>query len=250
MERGRWVRIADLATNYQAVPEVKFVHPLLVKLTLHYTYVIGRGGPNFSQEFTITPDAVVTRMLALHKTDHGVTVPLLENDGRELLLTFSDKIAGTAYQYGTDEQYFISLNNQVTIHRDAPSIQSTYGWLKPVRFESKEKSTDILVDPKKQGEPTAEEVLKSFEWTQDGFSSILGQVSGSTYLGLTSGGGESNSMDLNGDGNKNAFFDRKCQFIFQLHKGQPTAVEANREMILNLNGMEYTLAPFEPIYLD
>lgn len=250
MERGNWVRIADLATNYQAVPEVTFVHPLLVKFTLHYTYVTGRGGPYFSQEFTITPDAVVTRMHALQETIHGVTVPLLENDGRELQLIFKDQIAGTTYQEGTDEQYFISLNKQGEINRDAPSIQSTYGWLKPVRFESKEKSTDILIYPKKQGDPTAEEVLKTFEWTQDGFRSILGQVYGSTYLGPTSAGGEGSSMDLTGDGIKNAYFDRNCQFIFQLHNGKPTAVEADREVILKVNGREYILAPFEPVYLD
>ena len=250
IERGNWVRIADLATNYQAIPEVTFVHPLLVKFTLHYTYVTGRGGPYFSQEFIITPDAVITRTHALQETEYGVTVPLLENDGRELLLTFSDKIAGTSYAAGTDEQYFMSLNNQVEIHRDAPSIQSTYGWLKPIRFESKDKSTDILVYPKKKGEPAAEDVLKSFEWTADGFRSILGEVSGSTYLGTTSAGGEGTGMDLTGDGNKNAFFDRSCQFIFQLHRGKPTAVEADREVTLRLNGMKYTLAPFEPIYLD
>ena len=250
MERDIWVRIADLATNYQAIPEVKFVHPLLVKFTLHYTYVTGRGGPYFSQEFTITPDAVITRLRALQQTTHGVTVPLLENDGRELLLHFSDKIASTKYPEGTDEQYFISLNKQVEIQRDAPSIQSTYGWLKPVRFESKEESTDILIYPKNQNDPTAEEVLKSFEWTKGGFRTILGQVSGSTYRGITSAGGEGNSMDLTGDGNKNAFFDKSCQFIFQMHAGNPTAVEADREVVLELNGREYTLAPFEPIYLD
>lgn len=250
MERGIWVRIADLATNYQAIPEVKFVHPLLVKFTLHYTYVTGRGGPYFSQEFTITPDAVITRMHALQQTIHGVTVPLLENDGRELQLQVSDKMVGTKYPNGTDEQYFISLNKQVEIQHEAPSIQSTYGWLKPVRFESKEKSTDILIYPKKQGDPTAEEVLGTFEWTQDGFRSILGQVSGSTYLGPTSAGGEGKSMDLTGEGNKNAFFDKSCQFIFQLNEGKVTAVEADREVVLELNGREYTLAPFQPVYLD
>jgi hypothetical protein len=250
MERGQWVRIADLATNYQAIPEVKFVHPLLVKFTLHYTYVTGRGGPYFSQEFTITPEAVITRMHALQETIHGVTVPLLENDGRELQLHLSDKIASTKYPGGTDEQHFISLNKQVEINFQAPSIQSTYGWLKPVRFESKEQSTAIMVYPKKQDDPPADEVLASFEWTPDGFNSVLGKVSGTTYLGNTSAGGEGTSMDLTGDGKNNAFFDKNCQFIFQLHDGKAIAVEVDREVELNLDGRKFSMAPFEPIYLD
>jgi hypothetical protein len=250
MEGGQWLRIADVPAHYQAIPEIKFVHPLLVKFTLHYTYVTGRGGPYFSQEFIITPDAVVTRMHALQNVVHGVIVPLLENDGRNLQLTFADKIVTTRYTGGNDEQNFISLNNQVALNRDAPSIQSSYGWLKPVRFETEEPSTDILIYPKTRHDPPAEIVLNSFEWTTDGFKSVLGKVSGTTFLGPTSAGGEGNTMDLTGDGANDAFFDKTCYFIFQLHDGKPTAVETDRQVVLKLNGREYSLEPHEPFYLD
>lgn len=249
-EQGRWVRIADLPKNYQIVPEVVFVHPLLVRFTLHYTYVTGRGGPYFSQEFTITPDAIVTRMRALQKTVHGVTVPLLENDGQGLHVSISDKIVRTRYPEGTDEQNYLSLNQQSTISQEAASIQSTYGWLKPVRFQTTEPSTDVLIYPKRRQDPDAQEVLQSFEWTSDGFQSVLGKVSGTTYLSTTAAGGEGDLMDLTGDGQINATFDRRCQFFFQLSDGKATVVEVDREVTLWLNGKKYSLTPFEPIYLN
>ena len=40
----------------------------------------------------------------------------------------------------------------------------------------------------------------SFQLTNDGYTSSIGSVAGTLYIGRTSAGGYSDSIDLNGDG--------------------------------------------------
>ncbi|MBD3630870.1 hypothetical protein [Cyclobacterium sp.] len=249
VERDHWVRIADLAANYQAIPEIHFVHPLLVKFTLHYSYVTGRGGPYFKQHFTLTPDLVVSRLSSPQSLPYGLTVPLLENDGRPLQTGMNEKMVYTGYEQDGDRQYFISLNKEAQIHSDAEAIRSTYGWLTPVRFESKEPSVDLMVYPKSPENPDASDLLASFSWTEDGFSTAMAEVGEKSYIGLTAAGGEGKEMDLNGDGLVDVSFNNSCQFVLQLENNKVIRAEADREVILNYQGEEYHLPASQPIDL-
>lgn len=249
-EKDHWVRISDLATNYQAIPEIHFVHPLLVKFTLHYAYVTGRGGPYFRHDFTITPELVVTRLRSPQALPFGVTVPLLENDGRPLLTETKNNMVYTRYHENKDSQYFISLNKGFSIHADNPSIQSTYGWLKPFRFETEEASVDILVYPKSPSDPEAIDLQSSFQWTDDGFSTLLGNVNGKIYIGKTSAGGEGKEIDLNGDGLADVTFDSPCQFVLKLDNGKITAAEADRNVVMSHKRIMYKLEAFVPLQIQ
>jgi len=126
-EKGKWLRIADLALHYRGNVRVDFAHPLLVKFTVVYSYVTGRGGPYFHQEFIVTPDGILTKLSSPQKKPFALTVPLLENDRRELRIKISENIASTSYAETEDEQNFINLNEDVLINAVAPSIQSSYG---------------------------------------------------------------------------------------------------------------------------
>lgn len=247
VERGHWLRIADLAANYQAVPEVHFVHPLLVKFTLHYSYGTGRGGPYFKQHFTVTPDLVVSRLSTPQSLPYGLTVPLLENDGRPLQTGIKEQMVFTGYEENGDKQYFISLNEDTQIHSEATSIRSTYGWLKPLRFESKEPSVDLMVYPKSPADPDAGDLLSSFSWTKDGFSTALAQIGEKTYIGHTAAGGEGKRMDLDGDGTVDVRFSENCQFMLQLESGQVIRVEVDREATMTYLGDEYPLSASKPV---
>jgi hypothetical protein len=250
MERGHWVRLADLPANYQGEAEVHFVHPLLVRFTIHYSYVTGRGGPFFSQEFILTPTMLVTRLKSAQNIPFGLTVPLLENDGRPLLTQITDDMAFTGYSDRGDRQYFIGLNEDLRIDTTARSIQSTYGWLKPLRFETNETSTDLLVYPKKPGELDATALRQGFRWTENGFETPLGRVGAFHYIGDKLAGGKGKSMDLDGDGTAEVVFDKPCLFILQLEQGIVQAVETDREVVLQYGGKSFQLSGYRPLQIN
>ncbi|MCC5936817.1 MAG: hypothetical protein JJU34_06015 [Lunatimonas sp.] len=250
MERDHWVRISDLPANYQAIPEVHFVHPLLVRFSLHYTYVTGRGGPYFTQEFVVTPDAVVTRLNALQAVPFGLTVPLLENDGRSLDVQVSDQLAKTQFSGSRDSQHFIALNRDSHFDGSSLSLKSSYGWLKPLRLESTSGSVDLLIYPQKPNEPDASAVAQSFRWTSEGFESLLGTVAGNTYIGSHAAGGEGRTLDLNGNGIFDVIFDLDCQFVVQHRSGRITAIESDRPVGAIVQGRHYSLSAYKPVWLE
>jgi hypothetical protein len=247
MERGHWVRIADLPATYQGEAEIHFVHPLLVRFTIHYSYVTGRGGPYFSQEFILTPDLLVTRLKSAQNLPFGLTVPLLENDGRELNTEITKNIAHTGFSKSGDRQYFIGLNENIRTDTSAASIQSTYGWLKPVRFETKDPSLDLMVYPKSPPGMSAMKISKGFKWHSDGFSTPLASVTGNQYRGKNAAGGEGVEMDLDGDGKSDVFFDKKCLFMFQLKDNTIFRVESDRKVSMKYLGKKYQLSANVPL---
>ncbi|WP_241684837.1 hypothetical protein [Cyclobacterium xiamenense] len=250
MENEHWVRIADLPANYQGEAEIHFVHPLLVRFTIHYSYVTGRGGPFFSQEFILTPDMLVTRLKSAQDIPFGLTVPLLENDGRPLSTQITNEMAHTGYTDQGDRQYFIALNEQVRIDTGATAIQSTYGWLQPVRFETSEPSTDLLVYPRKSGELEATALRRGFRWTGGGFETPLASVGASHYIGEKLAGGEGKSLDLDGDGESEVVFDKSCLFVLQMENGLVQAVETDREVDLEYRGKTYKLSAYQPLQIN
>jgi hypothetical protein len=247
MERGHWVRIADVPATYQGEAEIHFVHPLLVRFTIHYSYVTGRGGPYFSQEFILTPDLLVTRLKSAQKVPFGLTVPLLKNDGRELITDITNHMAHTGFSKSGDRQYFIGLNENMRADTSAKSIQSTYGWLKPVRFESNDPSLDLMVYPKSASEISAEKLNKGFRWHSNGFSTPLASVSGNMYRSKNAAGGEGVEMDLDDDGKSDVTFDKSCLFMFQLKDNTIDWVEADRNVSMKYMGKTYQLSAAVPL---
>lgn len=246
-EHDRWVRVADLHTHYRATPEVLFVHPLLVRFRLTYSYVTGRGGPYFQQEFTVTPDGVFTRLVSPQDAPFALTVPLLVDDGRSLDWSLANRMATTRYNPEGDQQVFIGLNADGRMIDDAPPIQSTYGWLKPLRYESSDAAKEVFVYPRNSDDPSGSLVRESMQVTESGFSSILGRVEGTLYVGRTSAGGEGTALDLDGDGTDDVTFSARCRFVLQLEDGLVRAVESDRTVTMNYEGASYGLAPHEPV---
>lgn len=246
-EHGQWIRIADLHTHYRATPEVEFVHPLLVKFSLTYSYVTGRGGPYFRHEFVVTPDGVFSELSSPQDEPFALTVPLLENDGRALNVSVSNGIATTGYRTGGDEQSFIALDPDARLVDEAPSIRSTYGWLIPLRYETTASEKRVFVYPRSPDDPPAEAVRDSFLRTGDGFSSLLGRVDGTLYVGRSSAGGEGDAVDLDGDGSSDVTFSQSCRFVLQLDEGTVTNVEVDRRVEMRYGGEEYPLRPYAPV---
>ena len=89
------------------------------------------------------------------------------------------------------------------------ALQITYGWLKPVLVTTPEDKIDVFIYPKTTADPLAASVQESFRATEDGFSTVLGCVSGSQYVGRFAAGGYGDELDLAGDGSRLIRFDKR-----------------------------------------
>lgn len=249
LEDGRWVRLADVPERYRGSFSAQFGHPLLVRCAIDYAPINGVG-PTFRHEFLLTPDGVLATLRSPHAKAFGVTWPVLENDGVPLRPKLGERTATTAYRADRDEQSFLWLDAGATaVVAEAEPIQSTYGWLRPVRAAAISGVNRTFVFPRSANDPSAEKLRQSFRLTQDGFDSIVGSVHGSLYTGRTSAGGEGTTIDCDGDGKPDATFGVRCRFVLQIREGRILAVEADRRTTAQIAGRELHLEPYVPLTL-
>jgi hypothetical protein len=205
------------------------------------------SGPSFHQDFILTPDGVLVTTHAKNATDFGVTWPLLENDGAPLRTKVGEHSATTSYGEGADEEAFLSVNAGTLMAEIDEHLQSTYGWLLPVRALATDGLEQTFVYPRSPKDPTAEKVRESLRITDDGFQSGLGVVRGTLYVGRTSAGGEGQAIDLDGDGKPDVTFDAPCQFVLQLRDKKVVAVEVDRKTTAHVAGQKIALEPYHPV---
>ncbi len=250
-KRGdRWVRLADMAHHYQGKVDVKFVHPLLVKFRITYTYMTGLGGPYFYQDFTVTPDGVVTKLSSPQDISFGNSIPLLTNDGRKLSHRVDEGIASTSYPGGPDTQNFICLNGMAQLDTTGDPLLSTYGYLLPVICTTDEGENMIFIYPSDIGDPDAREVKETYEEFEEGFSTILGSVQGTIYRGRIAAGGYGSGLDLNNDGHQELQFDPACNFMVIHSEGRITSLETDREVSYEYQGIQGKIDPFAVVQIE
>ncbi len=249
-EEGRWLRMADLSARYEAVWSVEFVHPLLVRCSLTYRPRAGQTGPVFRNDFTLTPDAVLSEVRGLSPGGGawGVTWPLLENDGAPLQRADGQRIASVRYPGSPDQQNFLALDASAVLTRET-ALRGTYGDLRPIRVVAPGAVNRTLVYPRRAADPEAEAVRRSFTATKDGFRTVLATVSGTTYVGRTAAGGFADAIALNGDARPDIRFSRPCGFLIQLSAGKPVAAETDREVAAVIQGHRIVLKPYTPVVL-
>jgi hypothetical protein len=251
-ERGRWVRLASVPDRYDGRFTAEFAHPLLVRCAVQYAPHHGAAGPRFRQEFVITPDGIFSKLTRTGGTEPwGVTLPLLENDGAPLDVSFekSPGVACTRYQRHGDEQNFIVLGPNVRLTPE-PTVRSTYGDLRPIRVTVPGVAANVFVYPRKGDDPTAEQVRDSLRATESGFTSVLGAVAGNLYIGRTAAGGFGDRMAIRGEGPPDAVFGKPCGFILQLDGGKITAVETDRDVQATVGGRTVELRAYSPVTIN
>lgn len=249
LENGKWIRVASIPDRYEATFNTLFSHPLLVRCQVIYKPKSGKTGPTFTNNFSVTPDGILS-ILTSDSKEYGVTYPLLTYDGTTKLKTaFTTHIASTSFPQGTDEQHYIALNPSATLTTSEALNRSSYGDLLPVRMVSKTSINVTYIYPRSAGDPSAEAVRTSYTRTDKDFSTILGRVKGDTYVGRTSAGGIADSIDLDLDGTADTKFSTSCGFILQLKDGKVTTVEADRAVVATIQGKEVNLQPYTPVNL-
>jgi hypothetical protein len=245
-EDGKWVRLADVPGRYAGRFAVRFAHPLLVRCAIEYSPMKG-SRPSFLHEFIVTPDGILATLRANGSQEFGVTWPLLVDDGRPLLAKVAGRLATTSYSDDGDEEAFFTVGESPEAAADDELLQSTYGWIRPVRVLAAGGVNHTFVYPRSAGDPPAEQVRDSFRLAADGFESRLGTVHGTLYVGRTSAGGEGTSVDCDRDGTADATFSTHCQFILQLRDGKITAVEADRKVTASIEGKAMALEASQPV---
>ena len=146
-----------------------------------------------------------------------------------------------------DQENFIALKSTHLLDASSPAVRTGYGDLCPVRVtDSKGGRVETFVYPRSAGDPDAESVRASFVRKGQDFSSVLGRVKGTLYVGRTSAGGVGNGIDLDNAGKNDVTFDQTCAFILQLKNGRPIAMEADRSVTATIRGKQLKLAPFTP----
>ncbi len=248
--KGKWFTVADLPQHYRATPVVEFVHPLLVRFTLTYSTITGHDALMFRQHFTVTPDGVLIKMHAVQDIPNAMMIPILENDGRSLDVQITPEIISTAYDRNGDEQNFINLSKSVELDTSRISLQSTYGWLKPVITLTQKEENILFVYPRSATDPAAVKVRESFAVSNNGFESELGRVDGDLYIGRTSAGGVGDAIDLDGNGSKDVSFSESCGFVLQLSNNKVKAVETDKPVTMQYKGKSYKLEAFSPLILN
>ncbi len=248
-ENGTWWRLADLPARYRGTPSFEFVHPLLVRWAIDYTPTNGRSGPTLRHEFVMTPDGVLATTTAGGGT-FGTTLPVVENDGRALDVSYDGGIASLTYPDSGDEQHFIAVQADARLDTAPDLIRGAVGDIRPVRLTVPGAATnEVFVYPRSEGDPSAADVRTSFRRTGDDFSTTLGRVSGTTYVGRTSAGGLGAELDLDGDGVPDVRFDAVCQFVLQLAAGTVIAVETDRAVTGTVQGRPVSLQAHTPLTL-
>src|SRR5690606_28642067 len=137
----------------------------------------------------------------------------------------------------------------IEVNQDREGIKSTYGTLLPIKFRSLEERQMVFVYPKSKLAPDARKVKESFLMTNNGFSSLLGKVEGTIYIGEKIAGGFGDSLDINQDGKPEITLDSPCGFIVQLTDGKITKVETDTAVTVSLNGERVHLNAYEPMNL-
>lgn len=253
MQGQRWNRLSEHAVNYRGDFEVAFAHPLLVRCTIVYHQETGVSGPAFYQELTITPDGVLSRLRATGAEAFGLTLPLLQNDGRELLVALDGNVASVAYPPETgngDTQCFIALDQEGVLEAAGDAILSAYGYLLPVRQTAPGDVITTFIYPRTQDDPPAAVVRDSYTPLEDGFSTMLGRVEGRLYWGRHAAGGYGDALDMDGDGAPDVKFPQPCGFIVRHDAGRVTAVESDCDTSVELHGHTYELTAHTPMFLE
>ncbi len=242
-----WVRLADQGARYGATWSAEFVHPVMVRGALEYRPKTGQSGPAFRQELLITPDFVLStvRQLGGQTVGWGVTWPVLESDGRPLTVRRGPRMVSLSFPRAADEQSFIAVDGPVTF-TDEAAVRGSYGDLRPIRVVTRGTSNTTLIYPRGSGDPTAEDVGRSFRRTARGFRTLVGTVDGRVYIGRSAAGGEGSRVDLDGDGRPEVTFTPRCQFLVRHRGGKVTELEVDRPTVAVVQGRRVQLGPHTP----
>lgn len=245
-ENGKWKRLAEMPHRYEATFSSQVVSPVLVKVMVAYAPRSGYSGPTFNQMFSITPDSVQVDVVSSADT-FGLSLPLLISDGGRMESSIGRSIATTYYRGGTDSLNYLLLAGQ-GISDPGTRITGATGTYAPLVARGNGQVASVMVYPATRNDPSPSKVQSSYRTRRGNYTSLLGQVTGSTYIGRFSTGGVGSSIDLNSDGVADLVFDQPLTWSATHLSGNVTAVETDTLTFLTYKGSTFSMSPFQIRY--
>jgi hypothetical protein len=95
----------------------------------------------------MTKAGILADISSPHDVAFGVTLPMIENDGRSLRVRIQDRTVTTSYLDGGDKQTFSVLNDDAKFEL-GELIRSTYGDLRPVQVTAEDSVIQVLINPR------------------------------------------------------------------------------------------------------
>jgi hypothetical protein len=247
---ARWVRLADVPERYEGKFETSLATPALVLCAITYAPKPSASGPGFVLNLTLTPDGILVRTTAENAPEWGLTLPVLEDDGRgPLRLTVEPGIVRSGYDFGGpaagDEQTYL-FEGAPAVSLDDDAVKDSAGWIKPVRALA----GTVFVYPRNAAGPSAAAVRAGLRVTSEGFESPLVRVSGRIAIGRGYAGGMARALDLDGDGTPELTFSDETGFIARHRQGRITALETDRAVTARYRNRSLQLRSHEPLTID
>lgn len=235
-----WVDLADVPEQYRGEFTVDFANPALVLCRVRYAPLA--SGPSFTLHLTVTPDGVLVRAEADRDLPFGLTLPLLEDDGSgRVQSSVRERVARTSFMSRNggagDEQAFLALDAAQPMDTSRDRVQSSVGWLRPLRTDAR----TVFAYPRSPDDPGAEEVLTSMRVKAGGFASLLGEVSGTLYVGRFAAGGRAREVSLKPGTEPVIVFGEEVEFVARHENDRVTAIETDRPVQARIHGQAVTL---------
>lgn len=166
-----WVHLAEMAANYRgftAAAEDSEEDTLEVV----YAPVTGAGGPMFGVALRAVTGGILLRFRSPSATPFAVSLPILADDGRALVVTQTKRSVSVRYPEGLSdgsEQHFIVLNRDATVEKTETRVLSSYGWLEEYRARAGEGDKEIAVFAymRRKDEPELKEIAARIESNLD-----------------------------------------------------------------------------------
>ncbi|MDB5325914.1 MAG: hypothetical protein JWM57_1483, partial [Phycisphaerales bacterium] len=242
---GAYLRMAEMATKYTATFSAETTTAELTRVTMSYKPISSTSGlPTLSQTMTVTPDGVLMTVSS-SVANVGATLPLLLNDGSALVASVGRNLASTAYSAKGDSLNYMVVDTGARISDPGITIAGATGDYDPLVATRAGRTTmSVFIYTKKASDPAAVSIQKSLLISKNNYTSALGRVVGTTYIGASGmAGGYGSAVDLDGDGIADVTFSKPVEWVMSLRKGVPRYVEADDLVTYHHAGLSYGLSP-------
>jgi hypothetical protein len=178
-----------------------------------------------------------------------VTLPLFESDGSLAVQTSAaarERMASATLPGGSESQHFILVDAEGLEMTPEPLVRTSYGDVRPVRVKSSGAPLRTFIYPRGDGDPSGEAVRDSFRRTPTGWTSDLGRVEGTLYIGRTAAGGFGTSIRVGLKDLPEVTFSEACGFLLEIEGGALVRAEADRAVRLRVGTRTILLDAYSP----
>lgn len=147
-----WTHLCERAEHYRGTSRTDGN-----AVSVLYAPVTGVGGPMFEVTLEALEQGVLMRFRSPSDARFGVSLPVLEDDGRALEVRSTERAVSVRYPQALSdgsEQIFLVLNKDAALEKTETRVRSTYGWLQEYRASTKDPELRVFAYMRRGDEPS------------------------------------------------------------------------------------------------